>query len=104
MTPQQLFGVAVRAIGLWQLIEIINALHGAVSTVAMIVAMPNVHGFEGPLDHLRAYFIVGIGLMLRVAIGCVLFFKADRIVALAYPAWKTCAEPQTDGGDVHFPQ
>jgi hypothetical protein len=110
VSPQQLFAVAIRSMGVWQLVAILEASSSLASLATAMVSMsafplPMPDGVTQPWHRLWwSALIIGTGLALRVCLGCFLFFKADRIVALAYPAGKPYTEPHVGGGEVHFPQ
>ncbi len=76
MTERQLFGVVVRAFGLWCIVLGVSAIHG----IIQIFGVRTVSNFDWqPAGAFSAmYFIAGFALLR----------KADAVVAFAYPAPK----------------
>jgi hypothetical protein len=76
MTERQLFGVVVRAFGLWSIVSGVSSIHG----IVQLFGVRTMSNFDWQPTGLFAalYFIAGF-LLLR---------KADVVVAFAYPAVK----------------
>jgi hypothetical protein len=75
MRPQDWFGVAVRTLGLW------NILMGLGYGVALLVQGNGFPMRMNPMGNEHYYFVLGVADLL---VGLILMLKADFIVRLAY--------------------
>jgi hypothetical protein len=75
MTTQQFFGALLRAVAIWQLIE---ALVQAPQLIAVAGQFFNVGGIP-------VLLMYAPGPIIRAALGCAVFVKADWLARLIYP-------------------
>ena len=80
MTTQQFFGVLLRVLAIWQLINVIVELPTAIGMLLQFWNQTNQPGVFRP-----AVLIYCLGPALRAIIGIVLLFKADALAGLIYP-------------------
>jgi len=75
MNTRQLFGALLRAVAIWQIINVISEIPQLVGMIEQFASRPN--------QTVVMYYV--LGPTLRAILGTLLFFMADWLASLIYP-------------------